>query len=225
MIKVGYPTRDEERADHGPHDRAGAPRAPSAVVDAEQIARRRAQVVREIYIDDKIKRLHRRRRPRDARARARYGLERAGRLDRVRRQSPRASIASTMAARAHAFLRHRGYVTPEDVKAIGPDVLRHRVVLTYEAEAEEVTAEDVVRARVRARRGAVSAPSAPTMLPPRAAQEDPQDRDRHRRGSSTSSWPGSTTRCSRAAAWRSPRCASTSPATTSAPSTGTSRRA
>ena len=59
--------------------------------------------------------------------------------------SPRASIALALAGRAHAFLKHRGYVTPEDIKAIGPDVLRHRVVLTYEAEAEEVTAEDVVR--------------------------------------------------------------------------------
>ena len=59
--------------------------------------------------------------------------------------SPRASIALALAARAHAFLRHRGYVTPEDVKAIGPDVLRHRVVLTYEAEAEEVTSEQIVR--------------------------------------------------------------------------------
>ncbi len=59
--------------------------------------------------------------------------------------SPRASIALNLAARAHAFLKHRGYVTPEDVKAIGPDVLRHRLVLSYEAEAESVTAEDVVR--------------------------------------------------------------------------------
>ena len=59
--------------------------------------------------------------------------------------SPRASIALNLAARAHAFLRHRGYVTPEDVKAVGPDVLRHRLVLSYEAEAEEVTAEDIVR--------------------------------------------------------------------------------
>jgi MoxR-like ATPase len=59
--------------------------------------------------------------------------------------SPRASIALNMAARAHAFLRHRGYVTPEDVKAVGPDVLRHRIVLTYEADAEEVTSEQVVR--------------------------------------------------------------------------------
>jgi len=59
--------------------------------------------------------------------------------------SPRASIALNLAARAHAFLRHRGYVTPEDVKAIGPDVLRHRLVLTYEADAEQITAEQIVR--------------------------------------------------------------------------------
>ena len=59
--------------------------------------------------------------------------------------SPRASIYLNLASRAHAFLRHRGYVTPEDVKAIGPDVLRHRVILTYEAEAEEVGPEDLLR--------------------------------------------------------------------------------
>ncbi|HHH11838.1 MAG TPA: ATPase, partial [Sorangium sp.] len=55
------------------------------------------------------------------------------------------SIALAKAGRAHAFLKHRGYVTHEDIKAVGMDVLRHRVVLTYEAEAEEVTPEDVVR--------------------------------------------------------------------------------
>jgi MoxR-like ATPase len=59
--------------------------------------------------------------------------------------SPRASIYLNLAARAHAFLRRRGYVTPEDIKAIGADVLRHRVILTYEAEAEEITSEQVVR--------------------------------------------------------------------------------
>ncbi|MFO0711956.1 MAG: hypothetical protein U0353_19030 [Sandaracinus sp.] len=59
--------------------------------------------------------------------------------------SPRASIALNLAARAHAFVRHRGYVTPEDVKAVGPDVLRHRIILTYEAEAEEITSDQVVR--------------------------------------------------------------------------------
>jgi MoxR-like ATPase len=64
--------------------------------------------------------------------------------------SPRATISLAQASRAHAFLRGRAFVTPDDVKAIAPDVLRHRVVLTFEAEAEEVTSDDVVR-RVLAR--------------------------------------------------------------------------
>ena len=59
--------------------------------------------------------------------------------------SPRATIYLTEAARAHAFLRGRGYVTPEDVKAVGLDVLRHRVILTFEAEAEEVSSDVVIR--------------------------------------------------------------------------------
>jgi len=59
--------------------------------------------------------------------------------------SPRATIALNVAARAHAFLRHRGYVTPEDVKAIGADVLRHRVLRSYEAEAEELSSDAIVR--------------------------------------------------------------------------------
>jgi MoxR-like ATPase len=58
--------------------------------------------------------------------------------------SPRASIALAQAARAHAFLRGRAYVVPEDVRALAPDVLRHRIVLTFEAEAEDVTTDDVV---------------------------------------------------------------------------------
>jgi MoxR-like ATPase len=58
--------------------------------------------------------------------------------------SPRASIALAQAARAHAFLRGRGYVVPEDVRALAPDVLRHRIVLTFEAEAEDMSTDDVV---------------------------------------------------------------------------------
>jgi MoxR-like ATPase len=58
--------------------------------------------------------------------------------------SPRATIFLAQAARAHAFLRGRGFVTPDDVKAIAPDVLRHRVLTTYEAEAEEVTSDAIV---------------------------------------------------------------------------------
>ncbi|MBD3216893.1 MAG: hypothetical protein GF310_01360 [candidate division Zixibacteria bacterium] len=59
--------------------------------------------------------------------------------------SPRASIYLNLASKAHAFLRGRGYITPEDVKQIGMDVLRHRVILTYEAEAEELTSEDIIQ--------------------------------------------------------------------------------
>jgi len=58
--------------------------------------------------------------------------------------SPRATIALAQASRAHAFLRGRAFVTPDDVKAIAPDVLRHRVLTTYEAEAEEVTSDEIV---------------------------------------------------------------------------------
>src|SRR5436189_2465515 len=65
--------------------------------------------------------------------------------------SPRATIALAQASRAHAFLRGRSFVTPDDIKAIGPDVLRHRVLTTYEAEAEEVTSDEIV-ARIPAQR-------------------------------------------------------------------------
>nr|MBC8400156.1 ATPase [Candidatus Neomarinimicrobiota bacterium] len=59
--------------------------------------------------------------------------------------SPRASINLIVAAKARAFLQHRGYVTPEDIHYIGADVLRHRIILTYEAEAEELTSEDIIQ--------------------------------------------------------------------------------
>jgi MoxR-like ATPase len=75
---------------------------------------------------------------------AKYGLNDL--VDLIRfGASPRASICLARTARAHAFLRRRGFVTPDDVRAMGMDVLRHRVLLTYEAEAEEVTPEEVVR--------------------------------------------------------------------------------
>ena len=141
MIKVGYPTKEEERAIM---DRMTGPMKVSAerVATPEEIAEARA-VVGEIYIDDKIRDyivniVHATREPKA------YGL--AEMADFIAfGASPRASIFLNLAARAHAFLRHRGYVTPEDIKAIGVDVLRHRVILTYEAEAEEITTETVVR--------------------------------------------------------------------------------
>jgi MoxR-like ATPase len=141
MIKVGYPSRDEERA---VMDRMTGvlPSKASPRATPEQLLSAR-KVVRDVYVDDRVKdyivdvvfatREPQKKGMKDLAPLIEYGA------------SPRASIALNLAARAHAFLRHRGYVTPEDVKAIGPDVLRHRVVLSYEAEAEEVTAEDIVR--------------------------------------------------------------------------------
>jgi len=141
MIKVGYPTREEERAIM---DRMTAPVRMTAekVATPEEIAEARS-VVQEVYIDEKIRDyivniVHATREPKA------HGLSELADFIAFG-ASPRASIYLNMAARAHAFLRHRGYVTPEDIKAIGVDVLRHRVILTYEAEAEDVTAETVVR--------------------------------------------------------------------------------
>jgi MoxR-like ATPase len=113
---------------------------PAASPDEVMAAR---GVINQVYIDEKIRDyivnvVHATREPRS------YGL--AELADFIRYgASPRASIYLNLAARAHAFLRHRGYVTPEDVKSVGADILRHRVILTYEAEAEEITAEEIVR--------------------------------------------------------------------------------
>lgn len=112
------------------------------VASLEQILSAR-KVVGQIYIDDSIRDyivdvIQATREPRA------YGLGELSPLIDYG-ASPRASIYLAMAARAHAFLRHRGYVSPEDVKAVGQDVLRHRIVLTYEAEAEEITSEDLIR--------------------------------------------------------------------------------
>ena len=141
MVKVGYPDRDEERAVME-RMTGTLPARAKATTSPEQLAAAR-KVVRDVYVDDRVKdyivdvvfstREPDRKGMKDLAPLIEYGA------------SPRASIALNLTARAHAFLRHRGYVTPEDVKAVGPDVLRHRLVLSYEAEAEEITAEDVVR--------------------------------------------------------------------------------
>ncbi|MCP4679203.1 MAG: MoxR family ATPase [Deltaproteobacteria bacterium] len=140
-IKVDYPTRDEERQIMDRMSSGAVPKV-NPVITPEQIVQAR-KVVNEVYIDEKIKEyivdiVFATREPKQ------YGLEEMTRFIEYG-ASPRASIALNLAARAHAFLRHRGYVTPEDIKSIGSDVLRHRVIVTYEAEAEEVTSEDVVR--------------------------------------------------------------------------------
>jgi MoxR-like ATPase len=141
MVKVGYPTKAEER-EIMDRQTSPTPGFATSVATPEQILSAR-KVIGQVYIDDKIKDyivnvIYATREPRA------HGL--AELADFIEYgASPRASIYLNLAARAHAFLRHRGYVTPEDVKAVGADVLRHRVSLTYEAEAEEITSEDIVR--------------------------------------------------------------------------------
>jgi MoxR-like ATPase len=141
LVKVGYPSREEERVIM---DRmtVRSDRGVKAVASTDDLLAGR-RCVEQIYVDEKVKDyivdvVHATRAP------AKHGLKDLDGLVEYG-ASPRASIALNLAARAHAFLRHRGYVTPEDVKEVGPDVLRHRIVLTYEAEAEQVTSEQVVR--------------------------------------------------------------------------------
>ncbi len=139
-VKVGYPTREEERAIL---DRMATPTPPRAqrVCGQADLAAGKA-VLHRLYMDDKVKDyvvnlVFATRDPRG------HGLADLAPLIEYG-ASPRATIFLTLAARAHAFLRRRAFVTPEDVKAVAYDVLRHRITLTYEAEAEEVTPEKVV---------------------------------------------------------------------------------
>jgi MoxR-like ATPase len=141
MVKVGYPSKAEERQIMDRMTGSLSVKAEPVVTPQELVGARK--VVRDVYLDDRVKdyivevvfasREPELRGMKELSSLIEYGA------------SPRASIALALAARAHAFLRHRGYVTPEDVKAVGPDVLRHRLVLSYEAEAEEVTAEQIVK--------------------------------------------------------------------------------
>ncbi len=141
MIKVGYPTRDEEREIMARMTTETAPKA-SSVVTCEDIRRARG-LIYEIYVDKLIDEyiLDVVFASRDPKA---YKLDKLADMIQYG-ASPRASIYLNLAARAHAFLRHRGYVTPEDVKSVAMDVLRHRIIPTYEAEAEEMTSEDIIR--------------------------------------------------------------------------------
>jgi MoxR-like ATPase len=140
-VKVGYPTRDEEKVIMDRMSGGASPRA-AKVIGLEHITRAR-ELVHSIYMDEKVKEyilnvVFATREPN------KYGLKDLA--DYIQfGASPRATIALAQAARAHAFLRHRGFVTPEDVKAVAYDVLRHRVSVTYEAEAEELTSEKIIQ--------------------------------------------------------------------------------
>ena len=140
-VVVDYPSRDEERKIVALMA-VGEPEAVRPVIHPDTILKAR-EAVRRIYVDERITEyvldlVLASRQPEqhglaDLRGLIAYGA------------SPRASIYLVTASRAHAFLRGRGYVTPDDVKAIAPDILRHRVITTYEAEASDVDGSEIVQ--------------------------------------------------------------------------------
>src|SRR5690242_20129601 len=139
-LRVGYPSRDEEK-EIMRRMASGEAIPIDAVAQPQQILDARHRIT-ELYMDERIMDyivdiVHATREP------AAAGLAELAPLIEFG-ASPRATIALAQASRAHAFLRGRAFVTPDDVKAIAPDVLRHRVLTTYEAEAEDVTSDDIV---------------------------------------------------------------------------------
>ena len=140
-VLVDYPERDEELAIMRQGDSSDAT-AIRPVIETEKILEAR-KLLDRIYIDEKIENyildvVFATRQP------GRFGLDRLQHQIRYG-ASPRASIYIAKAARAHAFVQQRGYVTPEDIRAIGFEVLRHRVMVTFEAEADEINSEDIIR--------------------------------------------------------------------------------
>ena len=140
-VKIGYPSREEELVIMR-QNVIGDQRETKTVVSPKDILAAR-EAVKNVYMDEKIERyildiVFATRQPGD------FKLEKISPMISYG-ASPRASIYLALASKAHAFLKRRGYVIPEDVRAISLDVLRHRVAVTYEAEAEEVTSEHIVQ--------------------------------------------------------------------------------
>lgn len=140
-LKIVYPTRSEERQILDLMARTSVPSQVHPVIQPQEIMRARA-VLNDIYVDDKVKDyivdlVCATRDPDSYKIPVRDLI--------LMGASPRATIALTLASKAYAFLKGRGYVTPQDVKSIGMDVLRHRVAVTYEAEAEEKTSESIIQ--------------------------------------------------------------------------------
>ena len=140
-LKIGYPSRAEERQILEVMAKTSGTPTCSAVVTPQQILKAR-EIINDIYVDDKVKDyivdlVCATRDPDHYKIAVKDFIQLGA--------SPRATIALTLAAKAYAFLKGRGYVTPQDVKSIGMDVLRHRVAITYEAEAEEKTSETVIQ--------------------------------------------------------------------------------
>ena len=140
-VVIGYPTKEEEQVIMRANLKVGGLPTPSVVVSTEDIIEAR-ELVSSIYMDEKVERyiidlVFATRSPENV------GLGHLSELISFG-ASPRASIGLGLASKAHAFLNHRGYVTPEDVRAVAMDVMRHRVGLTFEAEAENITQEQIV---------------------------------------------------------------------------------
>ncbi|MFH1395586.1 MAG: MoxR family ATPase [Candidatus Omnitrophota bacterium] len=141
-INVNYPNKEEEHKILKRMAVTNKKLEVSPVVSAECIIKAR-EVVNDIYMDEKIEKyivdiVFATRQPKD------YGLKDLDGLIEYG-ASPRASINLAIAAKAYAFVQRRGYVTPQDIKSIGPDVLRHRIIASYEAEAEDKTSEDIIK--------------------------------------------------------------------------------
>ncbi len=139
-VKVGYPSRIEERQIMDRMTGVALPEVRPVITPAHIL--RAQQVVKQVYVDDKVKEY-----VLDLVLRTRYpgenGLSELNNLIEFG-ASPRASINLIHAARAHAFLSGRGFVMPEDIKQMAPDVLRHRIITTYEAEAENINSDQIV---------------------------------------------------------------------------------
>lgn len=140
-LKIGYPTEVEEMEIMRRMARTGEKPTLNTVVSTEKIMEAR-KVINEIYMDEKVEKyivdlVFATRKP------ANYGIKELEDLISFG-GSPRATINLNLASRAQAFMEHRAYVTPEDVRTIAMDVLRHRIIPTFEAEAEDISAEDIV---------------------------------------------------------------------------------
>ena len=141
-LRVDYPSIDEERLILRKAARTQIDTVLTPVVNQQQLLKAQ-KVIDDIYVDQKVEEyvlnlVFSTRNPDKYELKDMEGLIEYG-------GSPRASINLILAAKSRAFLEHRGYVTPEDIRYIGADVLRHRIILTYEAEAEEITSEDIIR--------------------------------------------------------------------------------
>ena len=141
-LKVDYPDKDEERQILRSSARTDIVKQKKSTIKATSIIKAQ-KAINDIYVDEKVEDyvlnlVFATRNP------TRHGLEDLSQLIQYG-ASPRATINLILASKARAFLEGRGYITPEDVRYIGIDVLRHRIILTYEAEAEELTSEDIIQ--------------------------------------------------------------------------------